>query len=238
MAKVFGKPSPFLREKSLHHLYKSTLMLCGAFAMVLILMQAQSLYSNKIFGFVFTYTCIVVLLILAYKFYKEDDVISDNYYRGRKGEHIIFKELTKLPNEFSIFCDIKIKHPYNIDFVVLGPTGIFAIEVKSHAGKINYANRKITINNIIPQEKDFIKQAKGEAGSIADYLKEKTNIDYWVNPVLAFSNPKALMYFGLKPMDDVFVVQRGFLLQLIKSANWKNSEVDILKIEKIISQLT
>jgi hypothetical protein len=237
MAKVFGKPSAFLREKSLHHLYKSTLMICGAFAMILILIQAQSFYPNKIFGFVFTYTCMVVLLILAYKFYKEDDIISDNYYRGRKGEHIIFKELTKLSDKFSIFCDVKIRHPYNIDFVVLGPTGIFAIEVKSHAGKINYANGKITINNIIPREKDFIKQAKGEAGSVADYLKEKTNTDYWIDPVLAFSNPKALMYFGLKPTDNVFVVQKDFLLKLIDSNKQRYSNNNLADIENILKQL-
>jgi hypothetical protein len=73
MAKVFGTPSPYLRERNLHHLYKSVLMALGGFAIVLILLQAQSFYPNKTIGFLVTYILIVVLAVLVYKFYKEDD---------------------------------------------------------------------------------------------------------------------------------------------------------------------
>lgn len=180
---------------------------------------------------------IVVIAVLAYKYYKEDDRISENYYRGRKGENIILEELRKLPDEFRVFCDVKINSPYNIDFIVIGPAGIFVIEVKSHAGTVGYEKGKITINDLVPREKDFIKQAKGEAGSVSTYLREKTNIDYWVNPVLTFSNPKAYMHFGLKPVDEVFVVQRNFLLSLLDSQKQQYSEDTLSELEKTLSQL-
>lgn len=239
MAKIFGVPSPYLREKSLHHLYKSALMAAGGLAIVLILLQAQSFYPNKTIGFLVTYVLITVLAVLVYKFYKEDDTTSDNYFRGRKGESIILEELKKLPDEFRVFCDVKIQHPYNIDFLVAGPTGIYTVEVKSHSGKIGYENGRITINGFVPKEKDFLRQAKGEAGSVADYLKEKMSSDYFVFPALVFSSSKATMRFGLKPVDDIFVVGRGFLQELIRSSREQQySENTLLELEKALTQLT
>lgn len=238
MAKIFGIPSPYLREKSLHHLYKSVLMALGGFAIVLILLQAQSFYPNKMIGFLITYILIAVLAVLAYRFYKEDDATSDNYFRGRKGEDIILKELKKLPDEFRVFCDVKIQHPYNIDFLVAGPTGIFTVEVKSHSGKIGHENGRITINSFVPKEKDFLRQAKGEAGSVAGFLKEKMNGDHFVYPVLVFSSPNVTMHFGLKPVEDVFVVGRGFLQELIRNSRGQQySEADLIKLENALTQL-
>lgn len=237
MAKIFGIPSPYLREKSLHHLYKSVLMALGGFAIALILLQAQSFYPNKTIGFLVTYVLIAVLAVLAYKFYKEDDTTSDNYFRGRKGESIILEELRKLPDAFRVFCDVKIQHPYNIDFLVAGPTGIFTVEVKSHSGKIDYENGRITIDGFIPKEKDFLRQAKGEAGSVAGFLKEKMNDDYFVLPALVFSNQNATMHFGLKPIDGVYVVGKKFLLSLLQANTQKHDESELLELEKVLVQL-
>lgn len=174
----------------------------------------------------------------AYRFYKEDDVTSESYYRGRKGESIIFEELKKLPDEFRVFCDIKIAPPYNIDFLVAGPTGIFTIEAKSHSGAIGYADGKITINGFVPKEKDFLKQAKGEARSISEYLKKETGADHWVRPVLVFSSPDAKMHFGLNPVDGVFVVQNRFLLKIFLE-NQKKTIIDeaLSKVEDRLNAL-
>lgn len=214
-------------------------MALGGFAIALILLQAQSFYPNKMIGFLVTYVLIAVLAVLAYKFYKEDDTASDNYFRGRKGESIILEELRKLPDEFRVFCDVKIQHPYNIDFLVAGPTGIFTVEVKSHSGKIDYENGRITVDGLVPKEKDFLRQAKGEAGSVAGFLKEKMSDDHFVFPALVFSSPKATMRFGLKPVDDVFVVGRGFLQELIRSSRGQQySEATLLELESTLAQLT
>lgn len=237
MAKVFGTPSPYLRERSIHYLSKSTLIAFGGLAIVYVLAQTLPLYPNKTLGLLATSIFILVIAIPAYKFYQEDDVTSENYYRGRKGESIILEELKKLPDEFRVFCDVKIQHPYNIDFLVAGPTGIFTVEVKSHSGKIGYENGRITINSFVPKEKDFLRQAKGEAGSVADYLKEKLLKDYWISPVLVFSNPKTTLHFGLKPIDDVFVVGRGFLLSLLQLGERRLSEENLLELDSILSQM-
>lgn len=238
MAKIFGTPSPYLQERSIHYLSKSTLVAFGGLAIVYVLVQTLPLYPNKTLGLLVTSIFILAIAIPAYKFYKEDDITSENYYRGRKGESIILEELKKLPDEFRVFCDVKIQHPYNIDFLVAGPTGIFTVEVKSHSGKIDYENGRITIDGFVPKEKDFLRQAKGEAGSVAGFLKEKMSDDYFVLPALVFSSPKTTMRFGLKPVDDVFVVGRGFLQELIRSSHGQQySEATLLELESALAQL-
>lgn len=237
MAKIFGTPSPYLRERSIHYFSKSTLIAFGGLAIAYVLVQALPLYPNKALGLLVTSVFILAIAIPAYKFYKEDDITSENYYRGRKGESVVLEELKKLPGEFRVFCDVKIQHPYNIDFLVTGPTGIFTLEVKSHSGKIDYENGRVTVNDLVPKEKDFLRQAKGEAGSVADSLREKVPGNHWVYPVLVFSNSNATMHFGLKPVDDVFVVGRGFLLSLLQSGERRLSEESLSELDPILSQM-
>ena len=232
MAKIFGTPSPYLRERSIYYLSKSTLIAFGGLAIVYVLAQTLPLYPNKTLGLLITSIFILAIAIPAYKFYKEDDITSENYYRGRKGESIILEELKKLPDEFRVFCDIKIVPLYNIDFLVAGPTGLFTVEVKSHSGVIGYANEKITINGSVPKEKDFLKQAKAEAKSISEYLEKEIGADHWVSPVLAFSNLGAKMHFGLNPVGGVFVVQKGFLLKVfLENKREAMAKETLLKIE-------
>jgi len=72
-----------------------------------------------------------------------------NIYYGAIGEEIVSKELVKLPENYFVFNNfyVKLKHPiinksknwylkwFQIDHVVVGPTGIFAIETKNWSKK-------------------------------------------------------------------------------------------------------
>ncbi len=46
----------------------------------------------------------------------------------------------------------------NIDRVVIGPPGIFAVETKAHGGVITYDGRQL-LHDGRPLEKDFLRQA-------------------------------------------------------------------------------
>jgi len=70
-------------------------------------------------------------------------------YAGAIGEKIVLKELQKLSDDFHVLCDITLEHPdyisygggarnlksAQIDFVVVGKTGVFVIEVKNWTSK-------------------------------------------------------------------------------------------------------
>jgi hypothetical protein len=227
MAKIYGKPSEYLRKKDFHYAIKACLTGLGGFSIAIILVQSLSLYSNKLVGLLVVLTLVSFSSIFIYKFYKEDEKISDKFFQGREGESIILKELKKLPDTFRVFFDVKTQELSNIDLVVAGPTGIFTVEVKSHKGIVVYENGKLSVNGFSPG-KDFLKQAKSESKSLHEFLKNN-GVEIWVKPILAFSG-KATIHFGLNPVDGVFVVQKDFLLKVILETQKEELSGDTLLV--------
>lgn len=58
--------------------------------------------------------------------------------KGLEGETIVSQELSRLPNNYYVIHDVTLhyKRRVQIDHVVVGPTGIFAIETKSMGGNL------------------------------------------------------------------------------------------------------
>lgn len=101
---------------------------------------------------------------------------------------IVKKNLMGLGDNYKILSDFE-PGKWNIDHVCIGPTGIFAIEVKAHKGTVSYVNNKLKINN---QEinGNYLGQAKKGSVFINQLIKEKLNKEYFVVPVLIFPNAK------------------------------------------------
>ena len=159
---------------------------------------------------------------------------SDNYYKGRKGEYAIFYELKRLPNDYLVFQDIKIPgNESNIDFIAIGPTGIFAIEVKSHKGKITFDGQNLLINNN-HFKKDILRQAMSGALDLHEFILKKTGKDCFVYPVLVFSNNQAYMKFGLNSIKKVFVIQKTYLKKVVLGAKPILSTEDITNLKNIL----
>jgi len=119
--------------------------------------------------------------------------------------------LKKLSDDYSVFYNVNLYDRGNIDFVVLGPCGLIAIEVKSHSGNITFENGRLLRNGYPFKEKDFIIQVENEALGLKHFLKEKIQKDIFVKRVIVFSNKYAKMRFGLNPINNVFVVQKEYL---------------------------
>jgi hypothetical protein len=145
----------------------------------------------------------------SYRYFNKKKI---KYLAGLRGESVIYFELKKLPKEYSVFQDVKIYKRCNIDFVVLGPTGIFAIEVKSHSGKIDFNGRDFLINGTVFKEKNILNQAYAEASKVKEIIRDVEN----VYPVLAFSHYNAIVSFGFKPQNNVYVINKKYLNNFIK----------------------
>ncbi len=138
-----------------------------------------------------------------------------SYAKGAKGEKNIGLLLRRLPDDYLVFQDIKLeKDSGNIDFVVVGRKGVYAIEVKSHAGNITYENGQL-LRNGKSLETDFLKQTMSEAMNLHGFLLTKLGKDLFVYPVLVFSHWKAQVRFGEKPIEKVYIVQYRWLINLI-----------------------
>ena len=122
-----------------------------------------------------------------------------NFIKGDDGEMAVKFILDKLQGYYYL-PDVMIGDgKRNIDGVVIGPTGIWAIEVK------NYRKKEIKLDRYLLKD---IENTKREMKP----LQEMLNIP--VTPVLVFAN-KAKIDFGMVPQYGVYVIGKPWLEELI-----------------------
>ncbi len=126
--------------------------------------------------------------------------------KGLEGEQILGKFLEEqlMPYKYQVIHDLVCKNgekTFNIDHVVIGPTGIFSIETKywkkpeGPDHKIFYDGKKILVDGKAP-DRDPLVQAIAGARTVQDILELRTGKSYTVQPIVAFlgwyttKNPK------------------------------------------------
>lgn len=65
-----------------------------------------------------------------------------NWLKGAQGERLVHGELTKLSDDYIVFNDFHPAHPtggvapWNVDHIVIGPTGVFVIDTKNYSSQV------------------------------------------------------------------------------------------------------
>lgn len=228
MAKIHGSESAYVRGIDKFYT-KRWLIFMGILILIIVLyalglnrlMQAP-LGVKIAIPFIF----LGVLKFLGH-FLDINELGSVKAYRGLRGEEEVLKVLQKLPDTFSVFRGLQINGPWDVDFVVVGPTGVFTIEAKSHRGMIGFDGQQLTHNRHRFSEKDILKQAMTQAWDTHNYLQSSTGQDIFVKPVVVFV--KAQTRFGMKPINNVSVIQIQWLKDIVTNSFQK--EYDISKVE-------
>ncbi|MGB9665977.1 MAG: nuclease-related domain-containing protein [Candidatus Cryosericum sp.] len=96
------------------------------------------------------------------------ETAADRYYAGAGGEHDVGSVLSELPSEFHVLHGIDF-YRGDIDHIVIGPTGVFVVETKSHGGTVGVRHGQLCRNGQ-PLDRDYIRQAKLEARYVQDVL--------------------------------------------------------------------
>ncbi|MEI7891370.1 MAG: nuclease-related domain-containing protein [bacterium] len=237
MAQVFGERSKYLIWMD----YASRIA-----AILVYIMFLYTLYSYISINFTKTASVLSILvatamylpLILWIKKELGNYIRSAfNFRIGRIAEYEICDELSNnLSEDFLIFQDVKIGGKIgNIDLVVIGKNGAFALEVKSHSGKMTFNGFNLLRNDFNFREKNVLKQTMDEAVDLSNHIKNKTGKYYFIEPVLVFSSKWAFMRFGFNKIKGVHVVQKRFLNELILRSPecLTNEDVEFLKKELI-----
>lgn len=142
----------------------------------------------------------LVLLVLAFPILK----IWLNFMKGDSGEMDIKFTLSKLRG-YCCLSDVVVGNNGNIDSVLIGPTGIWTVEVKNLKEKVIIHDRYL--------DKD-INQAIAEKISLQNYLLQN-GIKVPVTPVLVFANKRTRLNFGMRPVNGVYVIGKGWLVELV-----------------------
>jgi hypothetical protein len=111
-----------------------------------------------------------------------------NLNRGERGELMVAEVLNELrAADYQAFHDLR-GNGYNIDHVVVGPAGVFAVETKyrSGFGEIEFRDGEGLFVGGHKEEDDPLKQARRNAKDVNRIIKENCGIFQWVKPVVVF----------------------------------------------------
>jgi hypothetical protein len=111
-----------------------------------------------------------------------------NLIRGERGELKVAEALEELRAfGYRVYHDL-VRDKHNIDHVIVGPAGVFAIETKfrSGFGQIEFRNGEGLFVGGFPEEKDSLKQARDNAGDIGRMIKQDCGLNRWVKPLVVF----------------------------------------------------
>lgn len=148
--------------------------------------------------------------------------------RGIEGEENTFKALAKLPDNYHIFNNVQIEHQgysHELDIIVLGPNGVFVVEVKNLNGSIsgNILDSRWIQHKIGRKGGEYsqdirnpVKQVKGQVHSLAKSL-QATGIDVWVDGIVFFSHPKVTL--RVRNQGYPIITSANALNNLIKRNN-------------------
>ncbi len=152
--------------------------------------------------------------------------------KGAKGEVKAASLLRNLGKDFRVLHDVV--SPFgNIDHVVISKSGVvFAIETKSHNGRVKVENEVILVNGK-PAEKNFIAQTLRNVYWLREKIKQVTGSDTYVYGIIVFTN--AYVEFT-KPVKGIIILNKKFLLEAIQKNSLKNPENEIIR-DKVVDLL-
>jgi hypothetical protein len=176
----------YSRNKDIYRLIK-IIIIFGYFIIASIYTYSILINARSPFGLVFMST-LVYFALKVIDWLKKQNVNDrkrnySTWGRGAGAEGVVGNQLMKLGPEYKIISDFQNGHK-NIDFIVIGPKGIFTIEVKAHKGVISYKDDWIWINNL-KDAHDMIGQTRAEMFWLTNYLKNN-QFDLPVTGILEF----------------------------------------------------
>lgn len=151
--------------------------------------------------------------------------------RGARGEIKVSEKLKDLPDGYNVLHDIAFQG-FNVDHIVIGPTGIFVIETKSHHGKVTAKGDIVLLNGHMP-EKDFINQTWKQVYSIKELLKERSGKEWSLKPVLCFTNAFVEVRGAVK---GIAVVNIKFLTQYLTGQAPRLPDSEIGKVTDLFQR--
>jgi len=165
----------------------------AAAGIVIAFIEAMHVYGNLKPSMVFGLTMAIIgvlFVVLGLRKFKELRAIK----RGERGELIVAQAIERdlLPNGYVVFHDVQLKggkRRFNVDHLLIGPNGIFAIETKNYSKpkrgevKVTYDGKHVRWNGVSHKD-DEARQAIAVAMAAKDLIFKETGLKVFVKPVL------------------------------------------------------
>jgi len=193
MAKFIGIAGDFMKEKALkRRLNALVAFFAGSLLLVLVLGWVSGyLWANRSLLSVGMTIAACAVAVPAVKYL---DRLSDKQIResrkeekGADGERDFVKFLKDLPDTYTVISDLDFADSYgNIDHLIIGPTGVFAIDVKDWKGTVASDGKGELLLNGKPTDKPQVRYFTRRTMDLRDRLKALTKLEPYIQCVFAF----------------------------------------------------
>lgn len=151
--------------------------------LVIKLQQSNAVLRQPLFWLSFA----IVFTILSVIWFMRLFHLARRLNRGERGELHVADVLEELRGDGHRPIHDIVGDGFNVDHVLVGPHGVFAIETKYRSGKgeITVGNEGVFVGNRL-EEKDCLKQARGSAKAVSQLIAENCGRREWVTPIVVF----------------------------------------------------
>lgn len=189
-----------------------------------------------------TAALIVSTLYTAYE-YRRASVAAKRLLFGARGEREVAAILADL-RAYRAFHNVVLPGLKigNIDHVLVGPAGVFAIETKNRRGcneappRVVYDGHRLTCNGF-PLDPDPIAQVNRNAAALSNWIVSRVGRKYWVRGVVLFPGAEIVK----KQRTDVWVLRperlRAWIGQEERRAFRSRERLDANQIDRIVAAI-
>jgi hypothetical protein len=192
MARVLGEAARYVTGQSLkkykRQLLTIVLVSCffsfglGLFVSLCLNKQPLSLITFLVFM-----AAIPIIAILTNKATDRLERERINFRKGAAGEVLIGYLLEGLPDDYWVIHGLKLKPQYgDIDHIVVGPTGVYAIDTKNWRGVVTADGKGELLLNGKPPDKPAIRNLIRAIMTIKDEIKFHSTFNPYVHALLVF----------------------------------------------------
>jgi hypothetical protein len=203
MARVLGEAGRYVSQEAEK---KQQKMLVAGFAA----MAVMCWISGFLVGFLFhknlwwvsllinAFALAAILVLRWWVFRRIEDLTKQRkeFLRGASGEMLVGYKLADFPDGFYVVNDLKTESG-NLDHVVIGPTGVFALDAKSWRGIVSADGKgEVLLNGRF--DRPHIKPFVGRVMGIRDRVKALApEMDAFIQPVFVFTSAHVEAKWGM-----------------------------------------
>ncbi|MFJ7954159.1 nuclease-related domain-containing protein [Lysinibacillus sp. NPDC096418] len=167
---------------------------------------------------------------------------------GLVGEDKVLRILAKLPNTYSVFPDVLVvsgRKESQLDTIVVGPSGVFVVEVKNYAGVIkgNADDQRLHQIKRRSGESTFynpVKQVSTHAYRLHQFLRHH-GMDIWVHGAVYFANESTKVNVVNSTNTPIFSAytneSKRLLIYIEESQGQELSKREQKAIEKLLQSI-
>ncbi len=226
MAKFYGEKAPYLLRLRRNNEWLGTaarlaIVLIAGFAGGFLInrLPKELVAGGKFILFIAFFVIISGILYVLLKVIKHANIQAMHMQRRLSGEGVVAEELHRLPHDYVVCQDVRVpRRGGSFHFVIIGPTGMYGVMVKSQKGQYDRHSMTLVRNGQSYPGSNSITKAIDDADSLHNWLKVH-GIDTYVGALLVFSDSEGTISQELCHTPGIHVVHRTELMEFLLTSN-------------------